>query len=984
MLVYSPFYLLLLVFLAFLIPGAILALGLLKGKKLALFDKVGIGFALGLIGPPFICFLLFLIGVKFSFTIALLSIALFYIVSIAACFYRKGWEELSFPSDYKKMIPSAALALIMLLAFWIRLQSYSPIFMELDPYYYIYHDVQILTEGGGLLVDYTAWYPEVEAGHRAAPLKAYMESISYTLYTGGGEFERYMLSVLAGTFPPILAALAVFFVALLISSEYRREFGIIAAGVAAFIPMFILKLAAGESEIQPYAFFALAFFFAMYALAVKRRDPLFGALAGISYLTIELGSSSSIVAVTALLIFIPLQAIVKFFMREEERKFALVNGLVILIGPILSTILGGIFRETLSFSSFFSGYNIALLGVYAFSIAIMLIQERVKDVETGTYALGALLIAGMLVFAFTPIGSSISGIAVSGMSIAKYNKPLDRTIAEQGGASQSFENIMGFIGMDFEDTTDQAHPFDPISLSVNASLSVLTGILNGLFGVGIVYNDKANSMLLWIFFFTILSIAYSLYRKFKFKEWRIPLLFLALIFPISIVGLLKTKYSIYLAFVTAIALGVVLGEIYDFATHRLERIANAEKRKKYLNYIFSALLILGAIFVFMEFGGPSSMGEAILLTSFTTRFQDDPVALQPKMQEYCDQFGGTLECMAASDPVGFASQSIIYQYNPYLCSLSIPKDPRNPTVAESIAMNFRCLTIDYYWIDLYEWVISGTPEDARFMSWWDYGHWTNYFGQRDTVLRNEHSSHSMITGGAYAFVYGEPEEMISYMRKHGSEYLIIDQEIVGQRTSSGSLSFGGKFSALNYLSCAGANKTDVNKAPYSSRCEAEHLWEQVSVPGPNAPYQECTISPLTGKTGVIVYYMEPVITGGRISHSPKPIYCLGMAVYADGEERPALYSMGETHKTGELKLHKALLNFDYSTPDGYNIYTLLYTKDKVWLENGEVKSGWEDRKSEFYDSVLYQGFVLKDLPGFELVYTTPGEEIKLYKIKEGA
>jgi asparagine N-glycosylation enzyme membrane subunit Stt3 len=238
-----------------------------------------VGLGLGIVVPALIAFLLSFVGILFSHGTALISIFIFYAIGIAAFAKEKAWEQIALPKDPKLMITSVALALLLLLSFWIRMQTYSPVFMELDPYYYMYITHLIVVHGEVPLTDQTAWYP-LETSHRGSILKPYAEAIQYSLYTGGGEYEKYLMSDLAGSFPAVLAALAVFFLALFISAEYKREFGLIAAAVFAFIPMFLTKTLAGESEIQPYAFFALAFFFAMYALAIKRKDYTFAGLLG--------------------------------------------------------------------------------------------------------------------------------------------------------------------------------------------------------------------------------------------------------------------------------------------------------------------------------------------------------------------------------------------------------------------------------------------------------------------------------------------------------------------------------------------------------------------------------------------------------------------------------------------------------------------------------------------------------------------------------
>ncbi|MBD3398145.1 hypothetical protein GF412_03065, partial [Candidatus Micrarchaeota archaeon] len=126
---FDPLYLLLWVFLGFFIPGALLSVALLKKRELPLFDKVGIGFGLGMVIPAFFAFVLFIAGVSFDYSIAVLSVGLFYLLAIAFFIKEKAWEGISLPTNYNALAPSAALALIMLLAFLVRMVTYGPVFM---------------------------------------------------------------------------------------------------------------------------------------------------------------------------------------------------------------------------------------------------------------------------------------------------------------------------------------------------------------------------------------------------------------------------------------------------------------------------------------------------------------------------------------------------------------------------------------------------------------------------------------------------------------------------------------------------------------------------------------------------------------------------------------------------------------------------------------------------------------------------------------
>ncbi len=985
MIEFNPFYLLFVMFVAFFIPGIVFSLGLLKKKDLPLFDKAGIGMGIGIIVPALISFLLFLAGVSFSYEIALASVGLFYLIAIAFFVKGKGWEQLTFPKDPKAMLPSLALALLMILSFWIRLQTYSPVFMELDPYYYMYATHLVIEHGGAPLNDGTAWYP-MEVNHRTVPLKVYPEAIGYDLYTHGAAVEKYLLSDLGGIFPPVLAALAVFFFALFISAEYKREFGIIAAAVFSFIPMYLMKTLAGESEIQPYAFFALAFFFAMYALAIKRKDRLFAGLAGLAFMACILGSSSYIVIYAALLIFIPLQALLSFITKEESREFLVLNAIVA-AGAVLALILQGTYVSgALSFGSVLGGAMLGLLGVFAFAVALEAIREKIKDAEAATYALGGLLLVGLLVFAFTPVGGAITSLASNSLGIAKFLNPLQKTIAEQGTAGAEFQGTLGFVGMVFDGAL--ALLFAIPSAITNILLGVAVWFVNAAFNAGITYTEKSNSMLLVVFFLTIVALAYSLYRKITVKEIGLPLLFIALIFPISIVGMLKTKYTVYLGFATAAALGVVFGEAFavaDFATKKM----GAEERERTLKYAFMGLVLLGAVFAYFEFTAVGGLPKALLVTSFQERFQDNPMAAQAKLRAVCAQFDpmGTSQdpiCLAARDPVGFADQGINYQYNANVCAYSLISNPTSVSQDEAISLQYRCMMrVDDYWIDAMEWMNQNTPENARFTSWWDYGHWTNYFAQRNTVLRNEHASLEMILEVAHDFIDGSPEDLKGFMLSHDSKYVFFDQEILGQINSNGKMTFGGKYGALNYLSCARDNETSVNQNPGDSYCEFEHLWEQVYVPS-GTQAQECTISSLSGKTGTVGFALKWTAgSSGTSQLTPTPTYCVAQVALADGSNVTGTYYLDQKYDNGDLKLNKAMLSYEGSDSNGVQVFTALYTHDKVWVENGVLTDGWGDRKGKFYDSNIYNAFVLGNLPGFDLVYETPNKEIKMYKIREG-
>ncbi|MBN1169698.1 hypothetical protein JXA56_01615 [Candidatus Micrarchaeota archaeon] len=979
------------IFVSFFVPGAIIGFAVFK-KEFLCIEKLFIGFAIAFVILPLMPFLLYFIaGVPYSYELVLISVAVLYIVSIALFVKNKAYQELQMPKIDRNSAISAILFVILVLSFLVRIGSYSPIFQELDPYFYTYSAQQLLVLGENIEDDRTSWYPEEIVNHRVVPALSYLEAIWYSLYTGGGGYDHLLLSLIAGIYPPIAAVLAVFFIYLLVSAVSGREWGLISAGIAAFVPIFIYKLSAGEMEVQPYAFFSLMFLYAMYALSMIKKDLRFAALAGLAFAAVSLGSSSQILADASLAMFVFLQAVLYYFKDRDLEYLVKSNAVVFVIGPLAGSLLKNIFLTGAPSLSIIIPFFIAL----ATAAGLYFIRQKVPGREVQYALIGAIAIIGFSVYLFTPVGSSVKDIAGAGFALSDFHFPLDRTIAEQGVAPDTLETQIGFISYTPNPDAGSIDDFFsvillPFSFVVNLMLSLAVQISNILLGTTVQFSERATSFLMfWVFMF-LAAILYSLFKFIKVDDDNLFLLFFAMIMPPFLVGILKAKYTIYAGVLIAVAIGYSLSifakNIKDFLP---------EIKKTHI------LLWAGILLVLLQFAH-NGFAPSLAVGSIQPLYQNDPAALQSKFQGFCDATGDPEVCAAAADPVGYASKGINYQYNQKLCLLSVYSDYayiQNLAVApsqESQVAFFRCQRLSTYWMDSMEWINENTEEDASIISWWDYGHWTNFFGQRNSVIRNDHKNHEMIGAVANSYLEATPEELIAYMKAHGSKYALFDIELVA---SSGSL--GGKYGALNYLSCAWNNETTVANPPSVSQCEAEHLWEAVYV-----SQTPCIISGITNKTGLLAYKVyedgvyKPYYRNECIAPTTanllnfcrdyvtvKPVYCVGEATFATGQQTTATYYLNETYPNGDLKLNKAFLQFPLSYPTTMHMgpvtgITLLYTDDYIWLENGVMTSGYEDRKGKFYDSNLYKALFLDYIPGFEQVYVTPNGAVKIYKIKE--
>ncbi len=1027
MFTFEPFRLLALVFITSIIPGAAVAFPLLRKSDLDLVEKLIIAFALGIILPGFLFTLEAMAGIPFSLMLVFANIFIITLIGVALAYKEGMFAEMEFKAPQipklrtgddiialidKLWIP-LVLVLLVSLAFWVRFQSYTPIYQELDPYYYLYGTEEIMVHGIMPLRDDTAWYPLDVSSHRVAPDKMYMEAQWYALYTAGGSFEKYLLSAVASIYPAVAAAFLAFAAYLLVSQEYGRKLGLVAAGIMAFLPITILKMAAGVSEIQPFGLFVLFMFFATYLMAMRKKTIELAVLAGLFYSAVILGSVVGIVANMVLFAFIAIYAVLLFLKGEKLMDFIKTNA-VLLAFVIFSSWLMGLYNSGSLFSGIISSGVLLIAGAIVFALVLEQLS-RLKDKEMKMFAVAGIAIIVLFSLLFTPIGDKFRDYGRTAVGTAAFLEPLDRTIAEQGAAGTSFEGELGFIGARLScekdalgedayiscmkakytglqaqgaavpdsDTDFIGGIFKPFTMLGNLLLGALDVALGGIFKLDLKTSIKENSLAMFFFIGAILAaiagIARMFFVKHERKDAALPMAFLLLaliILPISYVGFNKIKYTVFLGLAIAFASVFFLAEI--------EKVLEAAfaKRKaedEFKVYVLSAIILLGFSLVFLEAFASGGWGGNIALNSVQTRFQDNPVAVQPKFAALCSElraqgaYDATI-CGVGDDAANYSSASLENQFNTQLCYLSIIDDYKNVTDAERMGVSYRCSKLASYWLDSMEWISENTNESDRITSWWDYGHWINYFGQRKTVLRNEHASHEMIGEVAHAYIGGTPEELKASMKKFDSKYVIFDGELI----MSGN-GFGGKYGALNYLGCAWDNQTNVSYSPGTSQCEWDHMFETIYVPNMNK--EECTISEAQNIKGFIAYAVERTTSGGKVSTILKPRYCIGTAKLIDGRDiSPATYYLDRTTPDGDLVLNKAILQLQEQYTD-MNLYSAFYTKDQIWQGgNSTVLSGWEDRKGKFYDSMLYQGFFLKQVPGFTLAYQTSDGAVKIYKM----
>ena len=104
------------------------------------------------------------------------------------------------------------------------------------------------------------------------------------------------------------------------------------------------------------------------------------------------------------------------------------------------------------------------------------------------------------------------------------------------------------------------------------------------------------------------------------------------------------------------------------------------------------------------------------------------------------------------------------------------------------------------WQKAMSWIRESTPENSIFVHWWDYGYWVQTIGERPTVTDGAHANawwdH---TTARYLLTTPNPETALSLMKTHNVSYLLIDSTDLGKYTaysSIGSDANGDRFSQI--------------------------------------------------------------------------------------------------------------------------------------------------------------------------------------------
>ena len=444
----------------------------------------------------------------------------------------------------------------------------------------------------------------------------------------------------------------------------------------------------------------------------------------------------------------------------------------------------------------------------------------------------------------------------------------------------------------------------------------------GLVGYGI---GQLHVYELFIISANVLLAAALLYKKPE-----LALLYLALLLPLYALGTSAIKYSVFLGMAAAISLPIALAEIEGYVR---SFIKEEEPREE-----------------------TASAGVTYAITQEGIAVPDLVAEVAPEPSAWLEWKPSILKALLALGMLFVIVPALMLSFG--LLSMGQYQAESGQINCQMLQLDGRmlehfayCEKIGVQWVQLFSWMQSSTSEDAVFATWWDYGHWMNFLGQRKVVTRNDLAYPAMISEFAEALTANRSQDMIDYMQEHNATYLVVSSD------------FFGKWDRIAYLSCVSQGRTNRTFSANSSQfsdCEKELRFEYLTIPV--SGLVESDYCEATGPYGSLLVKAK--------SSEDNTFYCVEPPPPQFNVDTSELLVLDE--EGGDTKSSIVITNFYESNGRLYGIYLLL---------RGSSTSG----EQPAYDSAFYNAAVLHRMPGFEIVLPEKPDglaPIIVYKLEE--
>ena len=906
------------------IPGLALSFAVLNGTSLRKFDKALFGIVLGLIAVPLLSFLEFLfLGLHLNVWLVVFNSLLVLFASLAYLNMVKGisFKLPSFSSNVskedaisflKKNWAYILLIAIMAFGFYVRFStSWTSTFFEFDPYYY-----NKLTERlvqNGFLTTYTsdAYFP-LQAFQRYAPMIHYLVGSWDLLYNAiaSAAYSKENLILISGFYPPLVGALLSFLAFILVREEFNDAIALVPAAFLAITPQLIQKFAAGVAEQQPWGVFTALLIFAAYALALKTKSLRVGVLTGLALVAAVLGSQQHLWPFMLISVYIGLQACLDFVKGKFDKKLVYINAIVAASG-FAGNVLLSLYQEGV-YTQLVTNATASLAVGFLFSLVLYLIHLKAPNFnwKKRLAVLTGLLLLSVALITFTPLYGKTLGPLFTSVNFATTGSALSKTIAEEGQSTQGlWQSSFGVL--------------DPLLLlKLSALLSV------GFLLVGL-YLRKKNKL-------AIAALAASAVLFLFANQLDDLVLFIANLLSnqdlVLFSQVLTAQGDIFVYMLLAIA-GVALSFLFSEEDNRAGLLfvliffpiafIGLNKLKYLLHMGFALCLASGFV-----------LGQAYLI-----------------VEKLNKAFHATKDSRAI--PTAFLGLLLL--------TGAVAASIQLTTVDRSMnELKVTRLPVD--WSATFDWMKSNLPSQARIMSWWDYGHWTTFLGERNTVIDPNNAHANFDQGVAQGFVDGNTDDLYKLMSYHNATHVMVDWELINKWGALVFLSGSCEKSAFQGIPgypdiCPEtAGIPDWRKGAGRSLYETDHSFEILSVAG-NCPQ---SVSPIA----------LPALRSNFGA-----VYCL---------TETEMILLTQSGLNSSLKRpYKVIGRDEIKEVDPNTTYLQPYQQQGTFVNPNPFLEPY-GLKSNLINSAYVRLFFFNQLPGFNLIYTSPNSGVKIFEYTKNA
>ena len=894
------------------IPGLAMSMALFS-HKMGYLERGLFGMILGIMVLPIIAILEQVIfAIPLTAPLVLANASLVLLASAWAYFHQGGrlpsiktmrWPEFQgighAIKTHRTVLVQSILLVILALSFYIRLApAWDPTFYEFDPMYYEKLTERLVQNGQIDPFSSDAYFPE-KSFQRFPPLTHYLTGSWYLLHdalTGNG-YEKNSLILISQLYPPLVGALMAFVAFVFIRDEFNEYYGLVAAGLMAFTPQLVKKFAGGVAEQQPWGLFAALLVLTLVLMALNKNSYRLGIVAGITAVANMLASQQSIWPIIILAAFIGIQGILYYLADAFDAKKWKLLGLLtasVLLGNTVLAVYQDQYYTKLDAPIVMTLLAAYLLGSLLFAASHFV---RLKEFSKRVAALGVIGVVGVVGLSFTPLLDLVVTTVLSQTRAAFARGSLGQTIAEEGRVfAELFAPSFGILN-------------PPILLALATLVIALTACLV-LARRGHVKSAASIALVSASFIFLNSSVNSAI---------------------------LTTAAWISNPAMQALARVFVDNQVFGFMLIALiATIASylvAEPKNRTEAHLLAVLIIFPIAYIGLN-KLKFIVHLAIALVLALPYILGQTQRLIEELNDWYHVFSnartvriGTLVILMLIGTGGVIAQG--YTVGQSMQELTLTRLPSD-------------------WIKTYQWMQQNTSTSIRVMSWWDYGHWTNFLGDRDTVLSPNNFYPSFNQGVARAFVDGNLDDLHNRMVFHNATHILVDGDLIG------------KWGALVYLSgtcdrtnaplCPETSEINRSTGPGQSTYEIEHYFENLAVAG-NCP---------ASVVGVPLPMLQSSL-GVR--------YCL------TNDEMIYMTSQGQMSNVS--RKYKLAGRDPISQLDPDTAYLFAVGQNQFINVNPYYEPfGFHN---SVFDAAFTRLFFFESLPGFKAVYRSPNNYVKIFE-----